>query len=75
MAKDFLGVGWKYPVNPDATGKIAMSKHEEDIRESILIILGTSRGERVMRPDFGCGIHGSMARLIVRTCPTSSISS
>jgi len=57
MAKDFLGVGWKYPVNTDATGKIAMSKHEEDIRESILIILGTSRGERMMRPDFGCGIH------------------
>lgn len=28
-----------------------------DIRESIQIVLGTAKGERVMRPDFGCGIH------------------
>jgi phage baseplate assembly protein W len=57
MAKDFLGVGWKYPVRLQANGQIAMSGHEEDIREAILIILGTAKGERVMRPDFGCGIH------------------
>ena len=57
MAKDFLGIGWKFPVTIDATGKIAMSQFEEDIKEAIRIILGTARGERVMRPDFGCGIH------------------
>jgi len=57
MAKEFLGVGWKFPVGTDAAGKIKMSQYEEDIRESILIILGTAKGERVMRPDFGCGIH------------------
>lgn len=57
MAKDFLGIGWKFPVTIDSTGKIAMSKFEEDIKEAIRIILGTARGERVMRPDFGCGIH------------------
>jgi phage baseplate assembly protein W len=34
-----------------------MSQFEDDIREAILIILGTAKGERVMRPDFGCGIH------------------
>ncbi|HEC98652.1 MAG TPA: baseplate protein [Nitrospirae bacterium] len=57
MAMDFLGVGWKYPVNADYNGKIAISQHEEDIKEAIWIILGTAKGERVMRPDFGCGIH------------------
>lgn len=57
MAKDFLGVGWKFPVGVDVERKIAMSRYEEDIKEAILIILGTSKGERVMRPDFGCGIH------------------
>ena len=57
MAKEFLGVGWKYPVGTDLDGKIALSQYEEDIREAILIILGTAKGERVMRPDFGCGIH------------------
>jgi phage baseplate assembly protein W len=57
MAKDFLGIGWKFPVGVDSYGKIAMSKYEEDIKEAIRIILGTAKGERVMRPDFGCGIH------------------
>jgi phage baseplate assembly protein W len=58
MSKDFLGRGWKFPVNVDsATGGISMSEYEQDIKESIWIILSTSKGERVMRPDFGCGIH------------------
>jgi Bacteriophage baseplate protein W len=54
---EFLGKGWKFPVNVSPTGKIKMSEYEEDIKEAIWIILGTSKGERVMRPDFGCGIH------------------
>ena len=40
-----------------ATGGIASVAYEADIRESILIILRTAPGERVMRSDFGCGIH------------------
>lgn len=56
--KDWLGRGWAYPVALDPlTGGIAIAEYEEDIRESIRIILGTVPGERVMRPDFGCGIH------------------
>jgi uncharacterized protein len=56
--KDWMGRGWAYPVRVDpATGAIATSAYEQDIRQSIIIILGTSPGERVMRPDFGCGIH------------------
>jgi len=56
--KDWLGRGWAYPVLIDArTGDVAMAQYEDDIRQSILIILGTVRGERVMRPAFGCGIH------------------
>lgn len=57
MAKEFLGTGWKFPVNVDRSGEIEMSSYEEDLKESIRIILGTSKGERVMRPDFGCGIY------------------
>jgi Bacteriophage baseplate protein W len=56
--KDFLGRGWAMPVqlNP-RTGMVASVAYEEDIRQSILIILETAPGERVMRPNFGCGIH------------------
>lgn len=38
-------------------GGIAVSAYETKIRESIQIILSTARGERVMRPEFGCDIH------------------
>lgn len=58
MAKSFLGRGWKFPVKVDTTtGRIQLSEHEEDISESIKIILATSKGERIMRSDFGGGIH------------------
>ncbi len=58
MAKLFLGVGWGFPVNVDSeTGKFDLAEYEESVRQSIWIILGTAKGERVMRPDFGCGIH------------------
>ena len=56
--KDFLGRGWAMPVELDPrTGRVASVAYEEDIRQSIMIILETAPGERVMRPNFGCGIH------------------
>lgn len=56
--KEFLGTGWKFPVGTDqVTGRILMESGEEDIREAIGIILMTGKGERMMRPDFGCGIR------------------
>jgi len=58
QSKEFFGKGWKFPVFvDDASNSISGSEYEQSIRESILIILGTAKGERVMRPDFGCGIH------------------
>lgn len=57
MAKDFLGAGWKFPLRVDPTGRIVLSRQEEDIKEAIWIILSTAKGERAMRPEFGCGIH------------------
>jgi len=56
--KEFLGRGWAMPVALDPrTRLVASVAYEEDIRQSILIILETAPGERVMRPNFGCGIH------------------
>ena len=56
--KAFLGRGWAWPEQLDPrTGQVASVAHEEDIRQSMRIILETSPGERVMRPNFGCGIH------------------
>jgi uncharacterized protein len=56
--RDFLGVGWAFPVRIDLMrGDIALSRYDRDVREAIRIILETAPGERMMRPDFGCGIH------------------
>lgn len=55
--KAFLGVGWAFPLGLAADREVEMSVYEEDVRESILIILGTRRNERVMRPDFGAGLE------------------
>jgi phage baseplate assembly protein W len=68
LSKPFLGVGWPFPladakgqprINKDVAniGSLKLSEYEESVRESIWIVLGTARGERVMRPEFGCGIY------------------
>ena len=55
--RDFLGVGWKFPLQVTAAGRVAQARYEQRIEESIYLILSTAKGERVMLPDFGCGIH------------------
>lgn len=58
MSRDFLGVGWKFPVTVnESNGLVEMSEYEEDIKEAIWIILSTQKGERLMQPEFGCGIR------------------
>lgn len=54
----FQGNGCHFPVMIDGvTGRFRESAYEENIRESIYLIIMTRKGERVMRPDFGCDIH------------------
>lgn len=58
---DFLGRGFHFPVKPDsATGRFKEASAEDDIRQAMGIILSTKKGERIMHPDFGCGIHDFM---------------
>lgn len=60
---DFLGRGWKFPPEVDyATGRVKTAGEEEDIREAVRLILFTGKGERAMRPEFGCGIRGFVFR-------------
>lgn len=56
--RGFLGIGFHFPIQvEEATGKMKTVSLEEDIMQAIPIILMTRKGERVMRPDFGCNIH------------------
>jgi hypothetical protein len=55
--RNMTGMGWSFPVTVDGGGGIALSQRGQDIEESIRIILSIAKGERRMRPNFGCGIH------------------
>ena len=52
-----LGSGFQFPFRINQRGGLAVTAYEEKVKESIKTILSTARGERVMRPDFGCDIH------------------
>lgn len=57
----FLGTGWAFP--PEfvrSTKTIVMSEGEDDIKQSLEILLSTKIGERMMHPDFGCNLERMM---------------
>jgi phage baseplate assembly protein W len=54
---DFLGTGWAFPVRRQSGTGIVMARGEDKIRQSLALILSTAPGERLMRPEFGCGIY------------------
>lgn len=56
--KDFLGRGWRHPLLLDAErGRIALGEQLDKVKQSMRLVLATSPGERLMRPEFGCGVH------------------
>lgn len=57
-SNSFLGKGWAFPpAFNKSTGTVEMVSDEEDIRQSLYILLSTSLGERVMQPDYGCNLN------------------
>ena len=57
MESPFLGSGWSFPIAADGVHTIVAAADDAKVRQSIWTILSTAPGERVMRADFGCGIH------------------
>jgi Bacteriophage baseplate protein W len=55
--REFLGVGWRFPLQVTPGGRIAQARYEQRVEESIILILSCAPGERPMLPEFGCGIH------------------
>jgi len=61
MENKFLGKGWTFP--PEFFGggaELQMISGEEDIRQSLQILLSTSLDERMMSPDYGCNLNKFM---------------
>lgn len=57
MAKDIIGSGWAFPPQIDPQGGLALTDDRSELQQSILVILSTSPGQRVMRPTFGCRLQ------------------
>ena len=57
MSKDIIGIGWAFPPRIDPQGGLALTNERSELEQAIQIILGTSPGQRVMRPTFGCRLH------------------
>jgi phage baseplate assembly protein W len=53
MNEPFLGTGWRFPILPDDSGRLAYAQGEESIAQCLVVLLQTALGDRVMRPDFG----------------------
>jgi phage baseplate assembly protein W len=56
-SKKYLGVGMAFPMDVDGQGQVVLNSYEDHVRQSILLIMQTAKGERVMRPDFGAGLQ------------------
>jgi phage baseplate assembly protein W len=57
MAQDIVGSGWVFPPKIDAQGGLALTNEISELEQSMIIILTTSPGQRVMRSTFGCRLH------------------
>jgi uncharacterized protein len=58
--QSFLGTGWSFPPTFHQDGTVEMVSEEEDIVQSLEIILSTRPAERIMQPDFGCELSQFM---------------
>ncbi len=67
----FLGRGWAFPVTFNKGGHgVRLSENEKDIKESLMILLTTTMGERVMRPDYGANLEDMLFESINVTTAT-----
>ena len=57
MSEEFLGTGWRFPILPDASGRLGYAVGEESIEHCLRALLLTGTGERVMRPELGTRAH------------------
>jgi phage baseplate assembly protein W len=61
----FLGTGWSFPPAFSARGaEVALVSGDEDIQQSLQILLATRLGERPMQETFGCNLDDAMFKEI-----------
>lgn len=56
VSDSFLGTGWGFPPEFDPWSGPRMASDEQDVHESLQILLSTQLGERVLEPRYGCDL-------------------
>ncbi len=68
----FLGTGWSFPPTFDrGDAEVVMVSGFADIKESLYILLSTALGERIMVPEYGCGLQQYVFQNVTTTWLTS----
>lgn len=66
--KAYLGTGWSFPPTFDREARrTRLVSAEEDINQSLQILLSTSLGERVMQPSYGCDLSDLLFEALTPT--------
>lgn len=55
-----FGRGLKFPPRVGPGGRVSWSEGEDNVRETIRILLMTRPGERLFLPDFGAGLDAAL---------------
>ena len=78
--QNIFGQGLSFPPRVGADGRLAWSEGEDNVRESIRVLLLTEPAERLMRPEFGCGLRRFLfepntvtTRTLIREAVTNAI--
>ena len=53
MGKEFIGKGWRFPIVPGPAGELGWSEADDNVEQSLRLLLLTRTGERLMRGRFG----------------------
>jgi len=71
LRTSFLGTGWSFPPEfVKNTASVRMTSDEEDIRASLIILLGTAAGERFLVPEYGIDMHELLFESLSTTMQT-----
>ncbi len=69
MTQTIVGRGWAFPLKIGPQGGLALTGDRDELDQSIQVILTTSPGQRVMRPNFGCRLQ----ELVFAPCNTQTV--
>lgn len=71
MTQSFLGTGWQFPPAWNtATNETGTVSEEEDIHQSLQVLLSTRKGERIMQPEYGCNLDEMVFETLTTTFKT-----